>query len=65
VPGDLALVGFYDTPWCQATATPLSSVKIDLDKMADAVVSRLLLPPGEGHTTLVHPELVARASSTK
>ena len=61
VPGQLAVAGFYDTPWCLESPVALSSFKIDIDGMAAAAVSMLL--GSQPAIVKMKPEFVVRSSA--
>jgi DNA-binding LacI/PurR family transcriptional regulator len=67
VPDDVAVAGYYDTPWCQKTPVPLTSVSIRTDLIAAAVIELLSGNATKGKNTSVKikPELIVRKSSVK
>ena len=61
IPEDLAVVGFYNTPWCHKVRPNLTSVCINEKKIAQAVLS--VLESGEKLSTImVQPTLNVRES---
>jgi DNA-binding LacI/PurR family transcriptional regulator len=67
VPGDVAIVGFDDSPLAAATEPPLTSVRQPIEEMGRELV-RLLAeslerPRGAKRRVLLSTELVPRASS--
>lgn len=63
VPGDLALVGFFDTPGCQHCETPLSSVSLNVAELARHTVGCITAADKQPRRIVVKPELVIRESS--
>ena len=66
VPEDLAVVGYWNTPWADMTRVPLTSVSIREDEIARLAVEKLTARRGRqkqrSETVVVNPELVIRAS---
>ena len=62
VPDDLALVGFYNTPWCDLTEVPLTSVSVREAELARVTMQRLASDDPPGEKVLVAPEVVVRKS---
>lgn len=66
VPEDLAVIGFWNTPWAEMTRVPLTSVSVREEEVAQIAVEKLLAESAEGVTqpevVILPPELVVRAS---
>jgi GntR family transcriptional regulator, arabinose operon transcriptional repressor len=62
VPQDVALVGYYNTPWCDMMEPGLTSVSIREDVIARLVVEKIGGGAGAHETLFVKPELVVRDS---
>lgn len=66
VPEDLAVIGYWNTPWADMTRVPLTSVSIREEEIARIAVERLLARSGEPsverETIIVKPEIVIRRS---
>jgi DNA-binding LacI/PurR family transcriptional regulator len=60
IPGDLELVGFGNTPWCEALPVSLTSVDLRLETLADEVVRAALGESVPGETRWIVPHLVLR-----
>ncbi|MCC6581453.1 MAG: GntR family transcriptional regulator [Phycisphaeraceae bacterium] len=64
---DLAILGYYDTPWCRWFEPPLSSMSTDPARIAElaveAVMSKANDPNRPPVREMVPPRLMARASS--
>lgn len=67
IPGDIAVVGFADEPFCNLLATPLSSVNQFSYKMGNLACEMLFdrLAGQPQVKIIIEPELIIRASSTK
>ena len=67
IPDDLAVAGYYNTPWCEMLPVPLTSVSVETDKIADRVRDILLRRQrGEKiseRCIMVKPRLVIREST--
>ncbi len=63
VPDDLELVGFGNTPWCEALPVTLTSIDQHLRTVAEEVVEAALGDAVAGETRWVQPGLVCRQSS--
>ena len=61
IPSDLAVVGFYNTPWCRKLQPHLTSVSIHEEQLAKAIAQTIIDGHREGRT-LVAPSLVIRDS---
>ena len=62
IPDDIAVVGFYNTPWCEALDPHLTSVWIHERIMAREVVRIVAEGSDEPQDVLIQPELVVRES---
>jgi DNA-binding LacI/PurR family transcriptional regulator len=62
IPQEVAVVGFYDTPWCEALHPNLTSVSVREGQMAREVVRIIAEEKDECEDVLVTPELVVRGS---
>ena len=66
VPDDLALVGYWNTPWADMTRPALTSVSIREDEIAKLAAEKLLEARKNGdrtaETTVIQPRLVIRRS---
>lgn len=65
IPGsDIALLGFYNTPWCEAFDPPLSSINTFPVKLIEDVAAMYFAEEGIlDFAQKIPPELVVRASS--
>ncbi len=63
IPNDLALVGFYNTPWCQMLPVPLTSVDLRVDNLAEQTAAVLQGNRQSAGTIWVRPQLIVRSSS--
>ena len=63
IPDEIFVVGFYNTPWCEALDPRLSSVWIHEQDMAREVVRIVNEDKEEREEVLITPELVVRDSS--
>ena len=63
MPEDLAVVGYYNTPWCETSSVPMSSVSINEKKIVELTMERLSAKDGELHRHIIKPELIIRESS--
>ena len=64
VPGDLAVMGIFDTPWSRQAPVPISSVSFDIARLAElaaALASACGRPDAPTH--YLRPTLVPRAST--
>jgi len=62
VPEDLAVIGMYNTPWCDESPVPLTSVSFEEQEMAHRAVS-MIVSGNDGRKLIkVKPRLVVRAS---
>ena len=62
IPEDVSVVGFYDTPWCEALHPNLTSVSVREGRMAREVVRIITEQKDDYEEVLVAPELVVRES---
>ncbi len=62
VPEDLAVVGMYNTPWCDESPVPLTSVSFEENEIARQAVEVLLAGDPRPKIRFVKPRLVVRAS---
>ena len=62
VPDDLAIIGFYNTYWCDEAPVPLSSVSTRPELIAEKAVEALISSKDVGVLT-IKPELLVRESS--
>lgn len=63
VPGDLSVLGYFNTPWAEHTAVPLSSMSINEELIALRAVAQLQGNPATWPVTeRVAPVLIERAS---
>lgn len=63
IPGDLAVTGFYHTPWANYGARTLTTVKFDTREIARRAVELIMLAPEESQVTYVKPLLRIGESS--
>ncbi|MET0437266.1 MAG: LacI family DNA-binding transcriptional regulator [Devosia sp.] len=69
VPKDVAIIGFDNIEFAEHAATPISSVKYEVDMVTELAVERLLqliaAPDGlpEPRVTMIDPELIVRDST--
>ena len=59
---DIALLGYYNTPWTEALSPELSSIELFPRKIADAVCDMYFKNAGKPSQSIA-PEVIARASS--
>lgn len=62
IPRDIAMVGYYNTPWAEMLATPLTSVSIKEELIAKTVVERLCSAQYYPEEVVITPEIVIRDS---
>lgn len=62
IPDEVAVVGFYNTPWCEALDPNLTSVSIREGQMAREVVRIITEEDTADEEVLISPELVVRGS---
>ena len=65
IPDDLALIGYYNTPWCEMIAPPLASVSIEPAAFAAAIARTVANPKGVSPITKIPPRLVIRRSADR
>jgi LacI family transcriptional regulator len=63
IPDDVAVVGFYDTPWCEALDPGLTSVSVRERQMAREVVRMITEEKEEFEEIFIPPELIVRGSA--
>lgn len=64
IPDDLAVTGYFDTPWCYKLDVPITSVNVNISKMVSEAVDAIsTLPKGKGYETYIKPKLIVRDSS--
>lgn len=64
IPDDLALVGAFNTPWCEMYPVPLSSVSIRPDEIVRLALQKLTEGSKEKERIFIEPELIVRESSS-
>ena len=68
IPEDIALLGYYNTPWCNMYPSPLSSISIDLEAMTKCIIDKTLENINGASCTdtiMIDPKLTERISSLK
>lgn len=65
IPGDISVIGCYDTPWAEALAPDLTSVSINEEEIADIVSEKIINGKYEPDRILVDPRIVFRGSVRK
>ncbi len=64
IPEDLAIVGYYNTPWCEKFDVPLTSISVEEESMVKVV--RYILEDkmdfAAGETILIKPKIAVRSS---
>lgn len=65
VPNQVTFTGFLNTPWTEHTSVPLSSMKINTEKVAKLVMTEVMSEPWTKTVYKIQPELVIRESSGK
>lgn len=66
VPEDVAVTGYFDTPWCQLFDTTITSVSIQEQAIAEQVIEFLLSPRSDSNKdrrVIIEPQLIVRDSS--
>ena len=63
VPGDLALVGYFNTPHCRFCEVPMTSVSINVEELAKRTVECVTSENSLPQRFSIKPELVVRKSS--
>jgi len=63
IPGDCALIGWNNTPWCDIFRPRTTSLSIREDLLAQETIRIIANPSVRGKTILIPPELVIRESS--
>lgn len=64
IPGDLAVAGYYDTPWCRESRVPITSVSLGFDETAKSAVAKLLNSNAVSTPNLITPKLIVRESTS-
>ena len=63
VPSDLAVVGFFNTPWCEIFEVPLTSVSVEEGQAARLAAEFIGgNSPGDGEIAWLRPRVVVRGS---
>lgn len=66
VPQDLAVIGYWNTPWAEMTRVPLTSISIGEEEIAKTAARKLVEARKAGikvtETTVIKPRLVVRSS---
>ena len=61
---DIAMVGFYNTPWAESFSPALTSVEVFPNRIVDSVIEMYLSEqPYKNYVTKIYPKLVVRESS--
>lgn len=63
IPDDLALVGYYNTPWCEMLEVPLTSISTKETEIAQIACQLVTENNTVNKTVLVKPDLIIRGSS--
>lgn len=66
IPEDLAVVGYFNTPWAEVVDPPLTSISIREEEIAQLTLDTLFsekFNPRKGKKIVVKPELIARKST--
>ncbi len=63
IPGDVELMGYYNTPWSQSPEFPFSSVSIREPEIAKSVADRILSGKNQNTRNVIKPELIIRNST--
>lgn len=67
VPDDVAVTGYFNTPWAEQTTPKLTSIEIDVALIASRIVEHLVQVEADPRTpfvkTLIRPTLVVREST--
>jgi DNA-binding LacI/PurR family transcriptional regulator len=67
VPGDVSIIGRWDTPWSRSALTPLSTVSIDPEATSKTIADLFVDIAGgaskSGGVVRVKPKLIVRESS--
>ncbi len=62
VPDDLAITGFFNTPWSENSPVKVTTVNFDLNKMASQITTMAAHPPAENKVVYIKPELIIKNS---
>ena len=62
VPEELAIIGMYDTPWCQRSPVKLTSISMEEKTVGQEAVKLLLSPNNKHEIVKVPPKLIIRES---
>ncbi len=65
VPEELAVTGFYNTPWVNISPLGLTTVNFDLEELVHKIVALVRNPPRELHLEYIKPQLRIGASSQR
>ncbi len=67
IPDDLAILGYYNTPWSTSYRPPMSSVSVNWQKIAvqsaECLVSRAAIPGQPWRNIVIEPAIVERLST--
>jgi GntR family transcriptional regulator of arabinose operon len=64
IPGELAVAGYYDTPWSRGFRTRITSVSVGLEETAAQAVAMLLDPDTHQGPIKIQPKLIVRESTS-
>ena len=64
IPGDLAVVGYFDTPWSRESRIPITSVSVGFEETAKIAVVKLLNSNALSTPELIPPKLLVRESTS-
>jgi len=62
VPDDLAITGFFNTPWSEMSPIKLTTVHFNLDELAEHVMQMVINPASERKVVYIKPELIVKNS---
>jgi DNA-binding LacI/PurR family transcriptional regulator len=68
IPRDMALLGYYNTPWAEMYPVPLSSISIEPEKIVKCAIDKTLQNINGAQNTetiMIKPSLLKRESSLK
>lgn len=67
IPDDLAILGYYNTPWATSYRVPMSSISVNGQKIAvqaaECLVSRTVDPKQPWRDIIIEPDIVERLST--
>ena len=67
VPDDLAILGYYNTPWTASYRVPMSSVSVNWEQItiqaAECLISRAAIPGKPWRNIVIEPTVVQRRST--